>query len=161
MLRTGQLREATKARALEVIERNANAQVQLIDDLLDVSRIITGKMRLRKMRLTVQPVDLRAVVEAALDTVRPAAEAKGIRVQSVLDPRAAPITGDPDRLQQVVWNLIMNAVKFTPRGGRIQAHLQRVTEGGVHASKVVVRHALSRISKTRLSREGDTSSRAP
>jgi PAS domain S-box-containing protein len=121
MLRTGQLREAKKARALEVIERNANAQVQLIDDLLDVSRIITGKMR-----LTVQPVDLRAVVEAALDTVRPAAEAKGIRVQSVLDPRAAPITGDPDRLQQVVWNLIMNAVKFTPRGGRIQAHLQRV-----------------------------------
>src|SRR5436309_7885655 len=78
------------------------------------------------MRLAVRPVDLRAVVEAALDTVRPAAEAKGIRVQSVLDPRAAPITGDPDRLQQVVWNLIMNAVKFTPRGGRIQAHLQRV-----------------------------------
>jgi PAS domain S-box-containing protein len=121
MLRAGELREAAEKRALEAIERNANAQVQLIDDLLDVSRIVTGKMR-----LTVRPVDLRTVVEAALDTVRPAAEAKGIRIQSVLDSRAASITGDPDRLQQVVWNLLMNAVKFTPKGGRIQAHLQRV-----------------------------------
>jgi PAS domain S-box-containing protein len=121
MLRAGELRKAAEERALEAIERNANAQVQLIDDLLDVSRIVTGKLR-----LTVRPVDLRAVVEAALDTVRPAAEAKGIRIQSVLDSRAASMTGDPDRLQQVVWNLLMNAVKFTPRGGQIQAHLQRV-----------------------------------
>jgi PAS domain S-box-containing protein len=121
MLRAGQIDEAASARALEAIERNANAQVRLIDDLLDVSRVISGKMR-----LDVQPVDLRAVVEGALDAVRPAAVAKEIRLQTVLDPRAGPITGDPARLQQVVWNLLMNAVKFTPKGGRVQAHLQRV-----------------------------------
>ena len=122
MLRTGQVRgEAQLTRALEAIERNANAQVQLVDDLLDVSRVITGKMR-----LDVRAVDLKQVVEAAVDAVRPAAEAKTIRVQSVLDPRAGPITGDPDRLQQVVWNLLMNAVKFTPKGGRVQVSLQRV-----------------------------------
>jgi len=121
MLQAGQISGEEARRALATIVRNANAQLQLIDDLLDVSRIIAGKMR-----LAVRAVDLRAVVEAALDTVRPAAEAKGIRLQSVLDPRAAPITGDPDRLQQVVWNLLMNAVKFTARGGRVQVHLQRV-----------------------------------
>jgi CheY-like chemotaxis protein/two-component sensor histidine kinase len=101
--------------------RNAHAQVQLIDDLLDVSRIVSGKMR-----LDVRDVDLEAVVEAALDAVRPAANAKDIRLHAVLDPRAAPITGDPDRLQHVVWNLLTNAVKFTPKGGRVQVHLQRV-----------------------------------
>jgi signal transduction histidine kinase len=122
MLRAGQITgQAQIARALEVVERNANAQVQLVDDLLDVSRVITGKMR-----LDVRKVDLTAVVEAALDAVRPAAEAKGIRLQSVLDPRAGPITGDPNRLQQIVWNLLMKAVKFTPKGGRIQVHLQRI-----------------------------------
>jgi signal transduction histidine kinase/CheY-like chemotaxis protein len=121
MLRSGQIGEEAAQRALDAIVRNASAQVQLIDDLLDVSRIITGKMR-----LAVRPVDLRAVIDGALDTVRPAAEAKALRLQSVLDPHAAPVTGDPDRLQQVVWNLVMNAVKFTPRGGRIQIHLQRV-----------------------------------
>ena len=81
--------------------RNANAQAQLIEDMLDVSRIVTGKLR-----LDVQPVDLQAVVEAALDAVRPAAEAKGIRLQAVLDPAALGVTGRPDRLQQVVWNLL-------------------------------------------------------
>jgi signal transduction histidine kinase/ActR/RegA family two-component response regulator len=122
MLRAGQIQgEADVTRALEVIERNANAQVQLVDDLLDVSRVITGKMR-----LDVRKVDLSTVVEAAADAVRPAAEAKGIRLQSVLDPRAGPITGDPDRLQQIVWNLLINAVKFTPKGGQIQVHLQRI-----------------------------------
>src|SRR5262249_20395165 len=93
----------------------------LIDDLLDVSRVITGKLR-----LDVRSVDLKAVVEAALDTARPAADAKGIRLEAVLDPGAGPITGDPDRLQQVVWNLLTNAVKFTPKGGRVQLHLQRI-----------------------------------
>jgi CheY-like chemotaxis protein len=103
--------------------------VQLIDDMLDVSRIVTGKMR-----LDVRPVDLRAVVQAALDAVRPAAEAKELRVQPVLDPRAFGVTGDPDRLQQVVWNLLINAVKFTPKGGRIQVRLARV---GSHVEIVV------------------------
>ena len=121
MLQSGQIQGDMVARALEVIMRNANAQVQLIDDMLDVSRIVTGKMR-----LDVRPVDLKAVVEAALDAVRPAAEAKGLRLQAVLDPHALGITGDPHRLQQVVWNLLINAVKFTPREGRIQVQLQRV-----------------------------------
>jgi signal transduction histidine kinase/ActR/RegA family two-component response regulator len=121
MLRAGQLPEDAVGRALEAIERNANAQVQLIDDLLDVSRVASGKMR-----LDVRPVDLTTVIEAALDAVKPAADAKRIRLQTVLDPRAGTITGDPNRLQQVVWNLLMNAVKFTPRSGRVQIHLQRV-----------------------------------
>jgi signal transduction histidine kinase/ActR/RegA family two-component response regulator len=121
MLQGGQLDRESAARALEVIVRQSNAQVQLIDDLLDVSRVITGKMR-----LDVRAADPKGVIEGALDAVRPAAAAKEIRLQAVLDPRAGPITADPDRLQQVVWNLVMNAVKFTPRGGRVQVHLQRV-----------------------------------
>jgi PAS domain S-box-containing protein len=120
MLRSGQLRAEAAERALDVIVRNADAQVQLIDDLLDVSRIIAGKMR-----LDVRPVDLEAVIRAAIDAVRPAADSKEIRLQCVLDPRAVGITGDPDRLQQVVWNLLINAVKFTPKRGRVQVHLQR------------------------------------
>src|SRR6185503_8902726 len=99
----------------------AHAQVQLIDDLLDVSRIVSGKMR-----LDVRALDLRVVVESALDAVRPAADAKAIRLDAVLDPNAGLLTGDPDRLQQVVWNLLTNAIKFTPRGGRVQVHLQRI-----------------------------------
>jgi signal transduction histidine kinase/ActR/RegA family two-component response regulator len=121
MLGTGQLQGDEVTRAIDAIERNANAQVQLVDDLLDVSRIVTGKMR-----LDVRAVDLPPVVEAALDAVKPAAEAKGIRLQSVLDPRAGPVIGDPARLQQTVWNLLMNAVKFTGKGGRVQVHLLRV-----------------------------------
>jgi PAS domain S-box-containing protein len=111
----------TRDKALDVILRNARMQVQMIDDLLDVSRIVTGKMR-----LDVHPVDLAAVVEAALDVVRPAADSKSIRLHAVLDPRAGPVLGDADRLQQVVWNLAMNAVKFTPRNGRIEVALRRV-----------------------------------
>src|SRR6185503_11799533 len=84
-------------------------------------------MSVGKMRLDVRQVDLPAVIEHALDAVRPAAAAKSIRLQPVLDPRAGPVVGDPDRLQQVVWNLLMNAVKFTPRNGRVQLYLQRVT----------------------------------
>jgi PAS domain S-box-containing protein len=121
MLQAGQLREGAAQRALDSIVRNASAQVQLIDDLLDVSRVITGKMR-----LDVQAVDLGAVVTAALEAVRPAAAAKQVRLREVIDPRAGPISGDPVRLQQVVWNLLMNAVKFTPRGGQVQVHVQRV-----------------------------------
>src|SRR5262245_3287830 len=111
--------EEGRQRALDAIVRNAHAQVQLIDDLLDMSRIISGKMR-----LDVRPVDLRAVVEAALDAVRPAADSKQIRLEAMLDPRAGPLMGDPDRLQQVVWNLLTNAIKFTPKAGRVQVHLR-------------------------------------
>jgi CheY-like chemotaxis protein len=123
MLQSGRLEGDADAvaRALDVIVRSADMQVRLIDDLLDVSRIVAGRMR-----LDVQPVDLRAVVQAALDAVAPAAAAKEIRLQSVLDPHAVGATGDPSRLQQVVWNLLVNAVKFTPKGGRVQVHLQRV-----------------------------------
>jgi signal transduction histidine kinase len=121
MLQSGRLEGDATAQALDVIVRNADMQVRLIDDLLDVSRIVAGRMR-----LDVQPVDLRAVVQAAVDTVEPAAAAKEIRLQSVLDPGASSATGDPNRLQQVVWNLLVNAVKFTPKGGRVQVHLQRV-----------------------------------
>jgi signal transduction histidine kinase/CheY-like chemotaxis protein len=121
MLQSGECDGERTAHALDVIMRNASAQVQLIDDLLDVSRIVTGKMR-----LDVRPVDLHAVVEAALDAVRLAAMAKEIRLQRVLDPGAVGVTGDPNRLQQVVWNLLNNAVKFTPKGGRVHVRLQRV-----------------------------------
>jgi PAS domain S-box-containing protein len=121
MLQMGQIDSGTTPRALDAIVRNAHVQLQLIDDLLDVSRIISGKMR-----LDIRPVDIQRVLESALDAVRPAADAKGLRLQSLLDPGAGPINGDPDRLEQVVWNLLMNAVKFTPRDGRIQLTLQRV-----------------------------------
>ena len=121
MLQMGQIDPGTTPRALDAIVRNAHVQLQLIDDLLDVSRIISGKMR-----LDIRPVDLHRVLESALDAVRPAAEAKMLRLQSLLDPSAGPVNGDPDRLQQVVWNLLMNAVKFTPKEGRIQLTLQRV-----------------------------------
>jgi signal transduction histidine kinase/CheY-like chemotaxis protein len=122
LLQSGQAQGDQAARAIDTIVRNANAQVQLIDDLLDVSRVITGKMR-----LDVRPVDLKAVVEAALDAVQPAADAKEIQLERTLDPRAGPLSGDAARLQQVVWNLLINAVKFTPRCGRVQVRLERVS----------------------------------
>jgi PAS domain S-box-containing protein len=106
---------------LAVIERNARAQKQLIDDLLDMSRIISGKLR-----LDVQRVDPITFIEAAIQTVLPSADAKQIRVDIMLDPRAGPISGDPGRLQQVVWNLLSNAVKFTPKGGRVRVTLESV-----------------------------------
>ncbi len=121
ILRTNRVDEATMNRALETIERNARSQAQLIDDLLDISRIITGKIR-----LNVQTVELLSVIEAAIDTVRPAADAKNIRLQSVLDPAAGPVLGDSERLQQIVWNLLSNAIKFTPKRGRVQVCLQRI-----------------------------------
>jgi PAS domain S-box-containing protein len=108
-------------RAVEVIERNARAQTRLIEDLLDMSRITSGKVR-----LDVQPAEPAAFIEAALETVRPAAEAKRIRLEKVLDPHAGPIAGDPNRLQQVIWNLLSNAIKFTRTGGKVQVVLARV-----------------------------------
>jgi signal transduction histidine kinase len=108
-------------RGVEVIERNARVQTQLISDLLDISRIVTGKMR-----LDVQRVELPSVIVAALEAMRPAADAKGVRLQSVIEPITEPVHGDPARLQQVVWNLLSNAVKFTAKGGRVQIVLGRV-----------------------------------
>lgn len=121
LLRTNTLDEATVARGLETIERNGKAQAQLIEDLMDVSRIITGKLR-----LDVQPVELASVIEAAIESVHLAAEAKAIRLETILDPLAGPISGDPARLQQIVWNLLSNAIKFTPKKGRVQIRLERI-----------------------------------
>jgi PAS domain S-box-containing protein len=120
MLRSGKLQEDEVAKALETIERNASAQAQLIDDLLDVSRIITGKLR-----LDVRPVDPSLCIEAAMDSVMPSAQAKGIRMQKLIDAGVVSVPGDQTRLQQIVWNLLSNAIKFTPRGGRVQVKLER------------------------------------
>jgi signal transduction histidine kinase len=121
MLRAGQIEQEKAVIALETIERSARVLNQLIDDLLDVSRIIAGKLR-----LDVRPIDPAAPIEAAIEALHPAAEAKGVRVQKVIDTGVGPISGDADRLQQVVWNLLSNAIKFTPRGGRVQVRLERV-----------------------------------
>jgi len=121
MLQSAAMDEVTSRRAIDAILRNATAQVQLVEDLLDVSRIITGKMR-----LDVQSLDLKSVIESALDAVQPAASAKGLKIETVLDPNAGPVVGAADRLRQVVWNLLMNAIKFTPRDGRIQVQLRKV-----------------------------------
>lgn len=111
----------TLDQALEAIERGARSQMRLIEDLLDMSRIISGKLRLE-----VQTVDLAPLIQAAIDTVQPAVAAKEIRIDRVLDPQAVPVKGDPARLQQIFWNLLSNAVKFTAKGGKVQIHLQRV-----------------------------------
>ncbi len=121
LLRGGILGPDKIERALETLERNATSLTQIVEDVLDVSRIISGKIR-----FDVQPVNLPLVIDNAVATVQPAADAKGVRVQTIVDPRVAPIAGDPDRLQQVTWNLLSNAVKFTPRGGRVQVRLERV-----------------------------------
>lgn len=121
ILADGKLDETELREGLDTIRRNAHAQTQIIEDLLDMSRIVNGKVR-----LDVQAVDLAAVVRAATETVRPAADAKGIRLKAVLDPTAGPVSGDPNRLQQVLWNLLSNAIKFTRRGGQVQVLLERV-----------------------------------
>jgi signal transduction histidine kinase/CheY-like chemotaxis protein len=113
--------DASLAEGLDTIDRNARAQSRLIEDILDFSRINAGKLR-----LSVQPLDLIDVIDAAIDIVRPASDAKGVRIHRVLDSEAGHVSGDPDRLQQVVWNLLSNAVKFTPRGGSVQVRLERV-----------------------------------
>ncbi len=129
MLRGGHVPPERRAHVLETIERNARAQAQLVEDLLDVSRILSGKLRME-----FRPVSLTVVVEAAADAVRPTAEARGVSLElDAGDP--GPVVGDPDRLQQVVWNLLSNAVKFTPRGGRVVTRLAR--EGDVALVEVV------------------------
>lgn len=121
MLRNDGLDEATAARALETIERNAKSQAQLIEDILDVSRVITGKLR-----LNVGLVDAASIINAAIDCVQLAADSKGIELEVTLSPAARHVSGDPGRLQQVVWNLLSNAIKFTPSGGRVAVRLERV-----------------------------------
>ena len=121
MLRAGILKADRHDQALETVERNATTLTQMVEDVLDVSRIAAGKIRLH-----IQPVDLVAVIRDALATVTPGAEAKGVRLEAVMESDVGHVSGDPDRLQQVIWNLLSNAVKFTPRGGRAQLRLQRV-----------------------------------
>lgn len=122
LLRSNNLDEVGQRRALETIERNARAQQQLIEDLLDVSRIITGKLR-----LDVRPVVPTTFIAAAVESVRPAADAKEIQLDILSDPNIAPLSGDAGRLQQVVWNLLSNAIKFTPRGGRVRLEVVRTS----------------------------------
>jgi PAS domain S-box-containing protein len=120
LLQSGRIDQKTAGHALEVIERNAKAQAQLIDDLLDVSRIISGKLR-----LNLSPVETAPLVEAALDAVRPAADAKGFRLSTDISVEVGPVPGDPDRIQQIVWNLLSNAIKFTPKEGEVFVSVNR------------------------------------
>lgn len=137
VLTMGSISQADLEQGLEAIMRNARAQTQLIEDLLDMSRIISGKIR-----LDVQRIELLTVVDAAIDSVRPAAEAKEIRLRKILDPHAGPVSGDPTRLQQVIWNLLTNAIKFTPKRGKIDVLLERVdshVEITVHDSGIGIK----------------------
>jgi PAS domain S-box-containing protein len=121
LLQKGQLPAPTRKRALETVERNARIQAQLVEDILDVSRIITGNLRLQ-----MQPVNLKIVIEAAVDAVQLAAQAKDIAVALKFQDTTELISGDANRLQQVVWNLLSNAIKFTPKGGQVQVSLTRL-----------------------------------
>jgi CheY-like chemotaxis protein/anti-sigma regulatory factor (Ser/Thr protein kinase) len=121
MMMSGELSADRQQRGVEIIDRNARAQAQLIEDLLDISRIVSGRLRIE-----FKPVDMAAVIAAAVETLRPAAEAKKIRIQTVLSSAGGPILGDADRLQQVIWNLLSNAIRFTGKDGFIQMELQRI-----------------------------------
>jgi PAS domain S-box-containing protein len=121
LLASGHMDAKEVKEGLATIERNARIQTQLIEDLLDMNRIVSGKVR-----LDVQRTDLADVVEAAVNSIRPAAEAKGIHLRKIIDPVAGPVAGDPGRLQQIVWNLLSNAVKFTPKGGKVEVLVERV-----------------------------------
>ena len=155
MMEKGNLDETTTKKALSTIVRNAEAQNRLIEDLLDVSRIISGKLRLEVM--TIKPID---VVESALETVRPAAEAKGITLEIMEDADVSHISGDPNRLQQVIWNLLSNAIKFTPNEGTVKLEIERtdnfveikVIDTGVGIKKEFLPHVFDRF------RQADASS---
>ena len=121
LLDSNQLTDKDKERAVHIIQRNAEAQSKLIEDLLDVSRIITGKLK-----IDFQPASFAAIAESAINSMRPAADAKQLQLQTAIDPAAGPILGDPARLEQVVTNLLSNAIKFTPAGGRIEVRLDRL-----------------------------------
>ncbi len=152
MLSTGEVSDDQRGRALEVIERNARAQTQLVNDLLDASRAITGKLHLE-----LAIVEVPEIVLAAVDSVRPAADAKRIRIETRIDPHPGPVSGDAARLQQVVWNLLTNAVKFTPNGGRVQVHVSRagssvevsVSDTGPGISAAFLPHVFERFRQER------------
>ena len=116
MMQSGLLVGDKQARAMDIVSRNVTSLAQIVEDVLDVSRIISGKLR-----LNVQPVDLTVIVQTGMETLRPAADAKGIRLETIIDPRTTLVSANPERLQQILWNLLSNAVKFTERGGRVQA----------------------------------------
>jgi signal transduction histidine kinase/ActR/RegA family two-component response regulator len=137
LLRSGRLDEASAARAIETIDRNAKTQAQLIEDILDVSRVITGKLRLRS-----EPVDIASVINAAIDSVQLAIESKELHLEVTLDPSARHTFGDDGRLQQVVWNLLSNAIKFTPTGGRIKIKVKRA-EGNMQLRVSDTGHGIS------------------
>jgi PAS domain S-box-containing protein len=155
VLSSARATEADLKQGMETIQRNAREQARLIEDLLDISRIVSGKVR-----LDVQDTDLSVVVQQALSSVQPSAEAKGIRVRQILDPSIESVSGDPSRLQQVVWNLLSNAVKFTPKGGTIDVILQRVsshieitvTDSGIGIERDFLPHLFERF------RQADSSS---
>jgi signal transduction histidine kinase/ActR/RegA family two-component response regulator len=156
MLQSGEIDdEATAKRAIDAIVRNADVQVQLIDDLLDLSRITSGKMHLE-----IGPVAMEKVLQGALDAVRPAAEAKGIEIETDVNELAGTVRGDPSRLQQVVWNVLINAVKFTPKGGQVRLRMYRadsrcnivVSDTGEGISPEVLPHVFERF------RQADSSS---
>ncbi len=158
LLRCGKLDAAATARAVDAIERGAMAQARIVDDLLDVACVARGELR-----LDVRTIELVPIVEAALAAVRPAACARGIALSVALEPGAGPVSGDPGRLQQVVWNLLSNAVKFTPEGGRIEVRLRpedghaviRVTDTGEGFEPAFAPHLFERF------RQADSSSTRP
>ena len=131
ILLTRELDDETKTKAIETIYRNAISQDQLISDLLDVSRIISGKLR-----LNVQPIELPPIVEAAMDSVRPAAAAKNIKLDSSISPEVNDFFGDADRLQQVIWNLLTNAIKFTPKEGSVRVQVEKAGSGDLELTVV-------------------------
>jgi signal transduction histidine kinase len=151
ILKPGKTSDAEMAEGLEVIKRNVQVQAQLINDLLDVSRIVSGKLR-----LDVRRVEMPAVIAAAVETVQLAAKAKGLLLDVLVDPLAGPINGDPNRMQQVVWNLLSNAIKFTPKGGKVRIVLQRasshvelsVSDTGKGISPEFLPHVFERFSQS-------------
>jgi len=147
LLRSGLLDREKHDKAIETIERNAKSLTQIVEDVLDVSRIISGKMQ-----LNIQPVDVSDIVRSAVEAVAPVADAKDVRVETILDPAAAPVWADPDRLQQVLWNLTSNAVKFSHHGGKVQVRVDRsdsnlvivVSDAGIGISPEFMPHIFER-----------------
>ncbi len=147
MMQAGLITGDKQRRAVDVVVRNATSLTQIVEDVLDVSRIISGKLR-----LDVQAVELPSIIQDTVETVRPAADAKGIRLDVIVNPRTAPVSGDPARLRQILWNLCSNAVKFTERGGRVQVRLEQVnshvelivSDTGIGISSAFLPHVFER-----------------